>query len=350
MRIAFWARTEFCGGESTTSRSFTRASTPRRQSAQPTLRSSMRESAASPEPLTSEASSPAAVPIDAGRVLCIGGDLARGAAEVLRTAGYAVECVESCPEPDTLVRAATGFGPDVIYVSLMSSEDGNLSAIRELSLDRRTAGVPLIALVRSGLDAGAIEAIYARVGCDFVPRGRSDVLLLARTELLIRLSRTRASSRVAPEIEPPKRVEEPGGADGVGPEASLYSAAYFFRRLPSELARTRRYGRPLALLAVFCPGVHKRANAAVRVADALQRTLRQCDVSARVDEDLFVCMLPETRSHDALQVEQRLTQALDRHDVAFGIGAVSTDACPSTITPHELLGRARCGAQARCRQ
>lgn len=314
----------------------------------------MRDVAASPRSTTLDPVPERTGDPEVGRVLCIGGDLALSASDVLRSAGYLVERVETGLEPDTLVRAASGFSPDIIYVSLASPEDANVAAIRQLSHDARTQPIPLLALVADSMPPGAIEAIYAQVGCDFVELGRSQVHVLARTQLLIRLARSRPNipvirDMVGLEIDPANDREE-DRVDLHDPDTALYSAEYFFRRLPTEVARTRRYGRPLALLAVCCPNANARTDLASRVADALQQALRQCDLSARLSDDMFVCMLPETRTGDLDKVEQRLTRALDRFGIEFGIGAVSTDSCPAGISPHELLGRARSGAHARCRQ
>lgn len=138
------------------------------------------------------------------------------------------------------------------------------------------------------------------------------------------------------------------------PLTGLFNRRHLAARLQQELTRCERYAHPLSVTAVDLDGFKQvndlRGHAAgdevlVRVADALQRTLRATDVVARVGGDEFVIIEPETTAEDAMFVAERLRAALTQLDpdgfVSASLGVATLDECngadPGTVLAEGLL-------------
>ena len=101
------------------------------------------------------------------------------------------------------------------------------------------------------------------------------------------------------------------------PLTGLPNRRAFMRDLESELERTRRHGRPLAL--VLCdvddlkhindtPGPSRRRPRAVRGrTDPARCRLRAGDTAFRIGGDEFAVLLPETTAEQAAIVAARVT-------------------------------------------
>ncbi|KIG13977.1 diguanylate cyclase/phosphodiesterase [Enhygromyxa salina] len=128
----------------------------------------------------------------------------------------------------------------------------------------------------------------------------------------------------------------------IDPLTGLFNRRHLAARLNDELARCNRYGHALSVTVVDLDGF-KRVNdvrghdagdrVLVRVADALQRTLRTTDVVARVGGDEFVIIEPETTAEAAMLVADRLRAALANVDangfVAASLGVATLDEAAS---------------------
>jgi diguanylate cyclase (GGDEF)-like protein len=111
------------------------------------------------------------------------------------------------------------------------------------------------------------------------------------------------------------------------PLTNLLNRRSFVQRLDSEVARSRRYTRPLALL-VFDLDELKTVNdthghaagdeALKRVADALRATLRSGDNAFRIGGDEFAVILPEADEHAARAAAQRIADELQLA-ASFGV-------------------------------
>ncbi len=103
------------------------------------------------------------------------------------------------------------------------------------------------------------------------------------------------------------------------PLTGLANRRYFQSQLEREVARAKRFGRPLSLLMIDLDDF-KRYNdtfghpagdeALKRVAQVLEANTRQIDLTARYGGEEFAAILPETSSAEALKVAQRIIQAV----------------------------------------
>jgi diguanylate cyclase (GGDEF)-like protein len=133
---------------------------------------------------------------------------------------------------------------------------------------------------------------------------------------------------------------------------NVLNSSAFTRRVAQELPRARRYRRPGALLYLDLDNFkglndtrgHHSGDAVLRlVADALQRTVRECDVVGRMGGDEFAVLMPETEGQVAAAAAERLNDSLRK---AFDGSAVVTASVgvvsflDSEATADDLIRRA----------
>ncbi|WP_310492641.1 diguanylate cyclase [Dechloromonas sp.] len=95
----------------------------------------------------------------------------------------------------------------------------------------------------------------------------------------------------------------------------LYNSRYLRERLPGELERTTRYGRPLSLLVLDCDNFksindcygHLEGDKVLQnLAEVIRHCLRRSDSAYRYGGEEFVVLLPETDSSAAMALAERL--------------------------------------------
>lgn len=99
----------------------------------------------------------------------------------------------------------------------------------------------------------------------------------------------------------------------------LFNRRYFRKHLRESYAAARRYQRPLATLVVRIENLsdyaeklgEERSNDILdSVALALSSIIREADIAARIDDDLFGFLLPETNRDGAKRLVDRLTERI----------------------------------------
>ncbi|MBN1353518.1 MAG: diguanylate cyclase [Candidatus Omnitrophica bacterium] len=100
----------------------------------------------------------------------------------------------------------------------------------------------------------------------------------------------------------------------------LYRYSYFHMRIDEELARSKRYNRPLSLIMVDVDNFknindgfgHQAGDEALRViARMMKRNLRKVDISARYGGEEFGILLPETEKNNAHTVAERIRKSIE---------------------------------------
>lgn len=91
-------------------------------------------------------------------------------------------------------------------------------------------------------------------------------------------------------------------------ETGLYDRRTMWSRLAEEMARTRRYRYPLALMLISLEFPDSRLATAhlLRLARALKRHTRSSDFLARYSEDTLALLLPCTDEQGALSLAERI--------------------------------------------
>ncbi len=147
------------------------------------------------------------------------------------------------------------------------------------------------------------------------PRNR----LLPSTELLQAL-RVFANQATAA-LDSAARFEEMRFLAEHDPLTRLYNRRAFNHRLRVEAARSRRYGKPFALVVLDVDGFksindrhgHMAGDAALaRVADLLSHQLRAPDAAFRIGGDEFALILPEIELESIDTVVRRIAAHLER--------------------------------------
>lgn len=147
---------------------------------------------------------------------------------------------------------------------------------------------------------------------------------------------------------------------------SVMNRLGFSERFSIELDRHQRYRRPFTLVLVHCDGLAELAAVdAERPVRTIGRTLaasvRRTDAVARLHEDVFAVLLPETGRDNALLVSQMLRDKLE-HDLrregrpmGFGLALVTYLEPPAAVeealaTAEQLLAEARRAGKNRTRE
>ena len=251
------------------------------------------------------------------------------AEQCLREAGYMIGRLPITRAPSHLPLAAATFGPDLIYVTLDQPLPLCLGALELLGTDPKTKDVPIVALIGEYAPSNVIDEAYSRTGCDFFRLGATEVELLARTHLLVRLGHSHYATTDGAHDRPQARAaNQPvgGQVDAKDPVTQVYTPAYLRERLPTEAARAHRYGRPLSLIAVHAPLAAERDAIASRVARQLTSTSRDVDIIARYNRDTFVMVLPETGEEGTEVVRGRIAKGLRADGISATMGAASLGA------------------------
>jgi diguanylate cyclase (GGDEF)-like protein len=242
-------------------------------------------------------------------------------------------------------------------VSLVAAAAAGLAAQGVL---RNVAGDPRLAL--AGLAAGAAgiaahrlllersltgleaDAVGVAVGVVFGALWLLDpwmIPIAALPPLLIRRSLS------LPRLQHEARVDAKTG---------LYNARFFAQALDHELARARRYRRPLSLIMVDLDLLrrtnntygHLAGDAVLEgVAEIFRLKVRAQDVAARFGGEEFAILLPETDAAQALELAERIRRAVAvtlfrtetapqplRATISVGVAAFPRDAADVTQLVH----------------
>lgn len=141
------------------------------------------------------------------------------------------------------------------------------------------------------------------------------------------------------QLEDERRASRADALTGAANSRAFYEVASV------ELARARRYGRPVSVAYLDLDDFklvndrlgHRGGDALLkRVSDALRGAVRQVDTVARLGGDEFVVLLPETGPQGAASAAQKLAQVA-RQDVdgvgtvTASIGAVTFETLPASV-------------------
>jgi diguanylate cyclase (GGDEF)-like protein len=123
------------------------------------------------------------------------------------------------------------------------------------------------------------------------------------------------------------------------PLTNLLNRRSFVQRLDAEVARSRRYTRPLALVVFDLDELktvndtqgHAAGDEALKlVAEALRATIRSGDNAFRIGGDEFAVILPEAEEHDARAAAQRIADELQLA-ASFGVAVCGADCEAGTL-------------------
>ena len=238
--------------------------------------------------------------------------------EVLRSR-YRVEVARDGAEG--LARARSSL-PDLVVMDVFLPKVDGLDAAVALKASSDTSHIPLILLSAHQGVADKVRALHLGA-VDYMSKPFNPMELLARVERALQPGFAESSPGAA-------RPHGPDGLKGVlDPEGLL-------GRLKQELARSRRYGRPLSL-AVLRPENPPRERLR-HGADHLRQHLRAPDVIGHFGEGLFAVLLPECTAAAARSVLERLMPELEQK-LGAEYGAAVAEVTQDTEEPERILER-----------
>jgi diguanylate cyclase (GGDEF)-like protein len=132
----------------------------------------------------------------------------------------------------------------------------------------------------------------------------------------------------------------------VDPVTGIANAPAFEGLLGRELERAKRYKRPLALLVLEVSDAHHSVLPLLdqtlrEVTGAIQETLREGDIVARLGSSRFAIICPEATVASAETLARALELRLEEMRVHVSVGTAERQ--PTDLGPGHLLARAEAG-------
>lgn len=229
-------------------------------------------------------------------------DLSRVAALVLDACAGECEVVEGVvyvPTLDGRFVETARFGGDDRKPSTL--EDAEVAAIDPTRLvELRDDGVRLVLLGDAEL-VGVVDLVARQTDADEALEGLEIVAGLATAA-----------------VQAARKVDAIARAGIKDPDTSAYTFSFFAEVVGREIDRAARYARKFALLTVAIDGLEAassmRAEARTEivraVTDALLASVRDSDVVARVEDDEYYVLLPESSLLGALATRRRMASAV----------------------------------------
>jgi two-component system cell cycle response regulator len=239
---------------------------------------------------------------------------------LLRMAGYEVEAAAS---GEDALRIMSANHCQILLTDWQMPDMDGLSLCRQIRAGCVDSYVYVLMLsVRDskqdlliGLAAGADE---------YLTKSAPIEEILARMEVARRITHAEKSLRSSNRTN-----RQLAATDAL---TGAYNLRYLMKNLPRELARSQRYGHPLAVLSCDIDRFrqindgfgHEAGNDLLRALVArTESCIRQCsDWVARVDGDEFLIVLPETDVGGAERVAEKLRKLFGRTPVPTYAGAI----------------------------
>ncbi len=206
----------------------------------------------------------------------------------------------------------TDSRPDLVLLDLMMPRRDGFSVLRAVRENAAWVDLPIILLTAMGDMDGKIKGMELGAD-DYVTKPFKLVELQTRINSALMVREYRRRLMAAEEELAQLRALDP--LTGAGTYSQLKAS------LDSELARSRRYGRPAAALMLgfddyqafrYAMGRDGCDKFVALVAQEIRNTLRGADRLFRVDSDEFVVLLPETDIAGAKIAADRMLQLVQR--------------------------------------
>jgi len=268
-----------------------------------------------------------------GRILVIDDDagIRETLSDILGEKGYQVETVGTGVEAEA--RFGEGrFNLALVDIKLPDIEGTKLiQRLRELAPDAEFIMITGSASLETAVEAlrhGAADYVMKPFNMDEVLASVASALEHQRLSLEERakLSQTTAEKEFYRSLSIMDSL------------TGLYNHRHFRELLALEMARARRYGRPLSLVMgdidLFKDYQDKHGHLAgddtlVQLGQTLRQWCRAVDLVARYGGDELVILMPETSKEAAAQVAERLRQVVKaegRVTISFGVASFPQDA------------------------
>jgi len=268
-------------------------------------------------------------------------DQRRLAARLLTEAGFSV--AEAGDVAAGLAVIAVHH-PKIVLSDYHLPDGSGADLCRRLRADPHGVAVHFVLMTASGKQDSLVEAIIPEAD-DYLPKPLDKQSLLARVRVGLRMQRMHEQLHTA------------AITDGL---TGLHNHDFLTRVLEQEMARSRRYGHPLALIMVDIDHFkvvndtfgHLVGNAVLQeVARVLRQAVRDVDTVGRFGGEEFAVILPEATCAEAAHVAERMRRAVaDSIDVkalrghtvtaSFGLADANDTRVTNTAQLLDLADRA----------
>ena len=271
-------------------------------------------------------------------------ELVRGRlAELLNASEYEVEMAASGAEA---LRVLNGTPCHIVLTDWQMPDMDGLALCRLVRMMPREHYVYVLMLTIRDAQQDVLTGLAAGAD-DYVVKGASIEEILARLETGRRITLTKEA------------VNQHLAMTHTDPATGAHNLRYLVQHLPRELARSQRYGHPLAILTCSIDGFERfSGSSGLEAGNELLRAfvgrtancIRKVDWLARTSRDEFIVVLPETNAQGArcaarklryLFVRDPLLQPNDpsAFTVRIGVTAVEANHDPNSTRQIEALLR-----------
>lgn len=242
--------------------------------------------------------------------------------EVLRSR-YRVELARDGAEGLARARASR---PDLVVMDVFLPKLDGLDAAVALKSSSDTANIPVILLSAHQGVADRVRSLNLGA-VDYLSKPFNAMELLSRTERALKIAQSG------------KEAERTSGLtrrDGSDAESGLHDRMGLMRRLEAEIARARRYQRPLTL-AMLRPS-QPVSEVPPQLGRELRRRLRGPDSLAHLGDGVFAIILPDCNPEQGRGALARLMPELQK-SVAVEYQSALADVSVDTDTVEHILER-----------
>jgi diguanylate cyclase (GGDEF)-like protein len=228
--------------------------------------------------------------------------------------------------------------PDLLLLDLMMPRKDGFSVLKSVRENEHWSDLPVIILTAMGDMDGKIRGMELGAD-DFVTKPFKLIELQTRINSALMVRDYRKRLTAAEEELAQLRALDP--VTGAGTYSQLKAS------LDGEIARSRRYGRPVAALLFgfddyqglrYQLGRDKCDEFIASMANEIRASLRGADRLFRMDADEFVVLLPETDLRGALIAAQRLGNIVQHLSAEGRDGAVEAIVrVGGAVFPHERV-------------
>jgi two-component system chemotaxis response regulator CheY len=253
--------------------------------------------------------------------------------------------VETAASGEEALRIMNSVPCQILLTDWQMPEMDGLALCRNIRTGRRENYVYVVMLTVRDSKEDLLTGLAAGAD-DYVAKGAPIEEILARMEVARRITHVETSLRASNRENRRLAVTDP--------LTGCYNLRYLMKYLPRELARSRRYAHPLAVLSCDIDDFkqvndrfgHEAGNELLRafVARSESCLRKETDWLARVGGDEFMIVLPETSVHGASRVAHKLRHTYSQYPVSTHAGPVSFTASVGVTTieaAHELESDAR---------
>jgi diguanylate cyclase (GGDEF)-like protein len=209
---------------------------------------------------------------------------------------------------------------DIILLDLILPDISGNEVCRWLKLNQDTREIPIIMLTVKGSVPDKVTGLEAGAD-DYMHKPFDEIELNARIYACLRTKalQDELKRKNRQLLELLEKVEILASTD---PLTALFNRRRFEVVLEQEFKRATRYNSPLACLMIDIDyfkkindghGHHTGDKVLQEIAEIIQTTVRETDVTARWGGEEFVVLLPQTEKDAALHSASRVLKAISTH-------------------------------------